>query len=578
MKSAATFSALCLVATLSGAACSSTRGDAPASASELRPLGQAEVLEDLDALGQALRFQYGGLELKKARFGFDLDAELALARSKIQTATTEGDRIRPLYELLAKLKDGGIALTFRLHANESVESSLPFSVVPVQDAYYVQSTTSEAIHFSDKLVAIDGISTEELERRLLPLTEVGTREATRHRVAAQLTARPFYAPADLRPHRATARVTLERANGAALTVDVPWGSVAAPSPLTDEFAPFYLTAPVREALGLIDVWPKTETLTRFGLYDSGAAGPLPDAGAPGDAGTAIPDFALEMNRSFYPLRGYTYHSGGKTILLVRISSFDTKWRNYGTNVGWLGALLSDHLGQDSPADVVVIDVTRNPGGQASFAQGIASLFTTKPIANTVEASRANRLLVDDLLTTFLGADPAAKPIWKQRLDDAQAACDKGDFLAPFAPVAGVNLGPTFPFVGVNSAGSNMLPPHPLVQWSKPVLLLQDALSSSTTEAFAALLEHGTSAKSFGARTAGSGGTRKSVTLPNSAATFQFPTGLFGPYEEKVDRIHLVENDGVTPDYPYDLSAYDLRGGYVGYAAAFSTVAAGLVSK
>jgi hypothetical protein len=99
--------------------------------------GQDEALEDLAQVGSAIRASYGALTYKKARCGFDLDAALAQARSEIMQATNEGDRVRPIYRLLAQLRDGHVSLTFPVQATDSATSGLPMIVTPIEDAFVV---------------------------------------------------------------------------------------------------------------------------------------------------------------------------------------------------------------------------------------------------------------------------------------------------------------------------------------------------------------------------------------------------------------------------------------------------------
>jgi C-terminal processing protease CtpA/Prc len=108
-----------------------------------------------------------------------------------------------------------------------------------------------------------------------------------------------------------------------------------------------------------------------------------------------------------------------------------------------------------------------------------------------------------------------------------------------------------------------------------VLVLHDELSGSCAEACPKVLQSGGIVKTFGARTMGLGGTVEPVaTLQFSRATLILSRGLNGVFGRD-GVISLIENAGVTPDYPYKRTIADYRGGHLGYVTAFSQVASTL---
>jgi hypothetical protein len=587
-----------LFASLLPACSARPSGDDSAAPSKLEALSVDEALGDLDVLASTIRREYGALSYKKARFGFDLDAEVAIAKAKIQAGQTEGDRVRPFYELLAKLRDGHIGLAYRLRGDDTSEWSLTDTfVTPIGGAYYLSAApTTSGLQVGDKLVSIDGIAAERLEAALSPLIQTGTPECTRHKLGLQMTQRPFYVPAELQPTGPTAKVVVEHADGTSFTTDVAWvaktgmaGQVVVPTPsdtaseppmLSPHLAylvatlqqraqstPIWLTQKVRDTFGVVDVTPQTATLSEFGVYTS----------------PAIPEATTAMR---FPNRAYKYGFNGKTVLVVRVPTFNLPLQNADENVAWVAAVLANDKAADraattlaeKPADVVVIDVSHNPGGSVPYTQGLAGLFITSPVPNIVQETRASRRQLSSLLTSVSNGDAVGRAIWQKRYDDTEAAYDRGDELAPFAAMSGQFLGPKFPFVGVQQSGDNMLPPHPTVRCEKPLLVLHDELSGSGGDAFPTILQNAGVAKTFGARTAGAGGAVMSVQLPYSGAVFSFPVGLFGAYDAEPARVRLVENNGVTPDFPHAVSIDDFRGGYVDYSTAFSQIATSLPNR
>jgi hypothetical protein len=568
----------------------------------LRALSREEALEDLAQVGSTLRAFYGPLEYKKERFGFDLDAELAKAKAAIELGEDEADRVRPVYELLAKLQDGHVSYSYPLRSDESAEASLPFVVTPVEGQWVVARVNAPetTIKRGDTLVAIDGKGTRELEESIAKIVWSGRREAARHGIGVRMTNRPFYVPRELKVRDgATAQVILQREDGEFYVRDIPWtfrkgiaGQVLPPRPVptaqmpstdlayspetayvigteagTDATTfevgsqvPYFLTPQVREALGIVEVAPKTETLTTMGVS-------LPPPPAP----------------SSIPFRAFKYKHADKTILLVRIPSYTVPNNGYMNAIGWLSALIKESSTPaatppeslaDTPADVVVIDETHNPGGSVPYVSGLARLFISSPIPNFVQANHADRPWIASWLQQANAADAAAQPLFLERMRALEQAHDEGKWLGPFAPLAGSIQGPNAPLSVEAVAGSDMLTPYPLAHWSGPLLVLHDELSGSGGDAFPLLLQNGGAAKTFGATTSGLGGSvQPMATLAHSGGTLNVTRGLFGAHNPQGPvPTRLIENNGVVPDYPHTVTVADFRAGYVGFAKAFSDVA------
>src|SRR5262245_34527517 len=97
------------------AACSAIAPEATgATGDELRGLNKREALSELSQIGDAIRAYYGPLEYKQQKFNWNLDQALATAKSEIEAGNNEADFVRPVYKLLASLKDGHISYTYPL--------------------------------------------------------------------------------------------------------------------------------------------------------------------------------------------------------------------------------------------------------------------------------------------------------------------------------------------------------------------------------------------------------------------------------------------------------------------------------
>lgn len=452
------FKALAVLGLTVATACSA-RQDVATGESDLRGISTTEALSELSAVGDAIRAYYGPLELKQNRFGFNLDAELAAAREKIKVGTTEGDRVRPIYELLAKLHDGHVYYDYPLPGSATSESSLPMLITPFGDEYAIDHVKgSQDLTAGDIVVSIDDLPVKELARILAPLVGDGNPDSERIWVADMMTHRSFYFPSALAPRGPRAHVVVKKPDGSQVETDLPWttntGGLprvptsttppapgAVPSPYGQhltrgatlsrrgrerrlrkrelaapeaglesfgELKPFWMTPRVIAELGIHPVAPKTETLTAMGVT-------LP---------AVAPNAAPGTSPKFLSLGAYKYVYEGKTVLVIRVPEFDVPDSSnstedfYSENMAWVTALLKDNVGpqvatparapassdgtaepaptaEDAPADVVVLDDTDNPGGSVDYALALASLFTTKPIPSMVQAMHADRKWLAD---------------------------------------------------------------------------------------------------------------------------------------------------------------------------------------
>jgi len=627
-----TSSTIALALLVGVAACSAPESPSRGSTAQerdddLRGISRDEAVSELRQIGDAIRAYYGPLEYKRARFGFDLDKELAEAIAETEQSSTEGDRVRAVKRLLAKLRDGHVGYEFPIRGDGSVTSYAPLVVEPIEGSFVVslvRPALSGQVARGDVLVSVDGKSTDELERLLTPLVQNATEESTRQFVALGMRKREFFFPNELRPQGATAHFVFRRADGTEYAVDVPWqrldagldsltslsaiqasasvASAARPQMLPDDAGfsrrtasllqtaslvtrgssePIFFSEKLKSDFNIVEVKPKPQSLAALGVAVPSMNG--------GDGGSEDESPTLSM-------RAYKYAHKGKTVLLVRIPTFQLGDDRYAENIAWLGALLRDNMVaptagaalRDTPADVVVVDETHNGGGAIAYASALASLFATGPIPNIVQAHRADRKWLEgynifaarivDFGQSSSQDVSAEHNAVVRRARGLESAIDASSWLAPFAPFVGGLARPNAPDTYASLVGGEMLTPDPAVRWTKPVLVLHDELSGSSADIFPALLQAGGVAKTFGMRTNGLGGSVEEVlTLPFSRAKLFLTRGLFAPYQADgtYDSADYIENNGVTPNFPYAHTLADFRAGFVKYVTAFSDVAVSL---
>ena len=370
------------------AACSTSTDATAESDNDLRGISATEAQSELTAVGDAIKAYYGPLDFKGQRFGFNLTAEVAAAKVKIKAGKTEGDRVRPIYELLAKLHDSHVSYQYPLPSSSSAEYDLPMLITPFEGKYLVDLVAKNpTIGRGDVLESIDGYTPQQLNSMLSSLTGEGNPDTETIMTASIFTFRPFYVPNVLIPTGPTAHVVVTHADGTTAAIDLPWkktagglagpvaASTAAPaastaaSPAAAKVAMPHVGAMFSGHAGFLRQ-KKQEIIAGLGEFSSlqpwwltaassktltGIKSASPKAATLAALGVTLPAPTLDAQGNpqppaFLGLGAYKYQYEGKTILVVRIPGFeapqsqDPNEDTYGENIAWLAALLQDNLG------------------------------------------------------------------------------------------------------------------------------------------------------------------------------------------------------------------------------------------
>lgn len=560
----------------------------------LRDVGRNEAIADFESVVTALDGLYGPMARKKSRYGLDLtrlelDGLQSLAKTRGDSAT-----FRATAKFLHAFHDGHVSFSPSVLSDGSRQVALPLLVAPVEGRYLVYAWGDALVGQvtrGDELVRIDNVSPQRLVELFGVLDSVPRQKTAEALAAYSITFRSFMIPERFLPTvGAAARLEFRRADGSTYTVQTPWLSnrpaprLAAPARksraesmlhpqalASDQFQdviraqsgdtnqtgsigsnrPFFLTNSVVAHFGITPVRPSDERLSTLGVTPCTGSNPA----------------SYDCYRSFAGT--YTYQ--GKRVLLVRIPSYETSADpGYANDVSYLRAVLADYQDQ---SDVLVLDDTNNPGGEVNFALTLFSSLISAPATNVGFAFHADRRSVNDLRSIaeyyaqFGG--PAA-----QLADRYFAAADATER----AYDAHQPLGPLVPLVPFAYDDDRVMPDSD-VHWAKPIVVLTNELSFSGGDLFPMIVKNNHVGTIFGQTTAGLGGNVEEVlTTTYSQATLRVTRSLYAPMDQasQVPFGTLVEDQGVTPDVPHQLTVADFRAGYVDYVEHFSATAVGLL--
>jgi hypothetical protein len=530
------------------------------------------MLQNLDFIQSAFAAQYGPGQWKESHNGWDLDAQIAAAKQKVQS--TPNITIAQYHDVLRQffnsMKDFHVSVQFA----STEASSLPFTISGAGGHYFITSINTDRLspasfpfHVGDELISFGG----------KPIAQV----------VAQLQAR-LGGNTDL-TDRALAEMYLTSRSGAGFG-DVTNGPVnvsvkpkgsdqVVTRQLTWDYSPELVSNPVRQPFGIQSV-PSTPT----------SAPAIPSMLSPMAAQTSGPDaaanpFGLGNKQSFVPPLGdvvwksdddaifYAYMfktPGGHTSGYVRIPSYETD--DADAAVAEFAALMK--LFQDK-ADGLVIDQVDNPGGSVPYLYALASMLAKDPLTtpphhvaitqdDVTQAAQlvalAPRVTSDAIAQQALGGGvgrtldgyPITRdPVWLNMLDYSRFV------------IAQWNQGKTLTDP-VHIEGVNAINPSNVAAFTKPILLLINELDFSGGDFFPAIMQDNKRATLFGTRTAGAGGFVRQVTYPNQVGIAQFT--MTGSIAVRADH-QPIENLGVTAEVQYSPSAADLQDGFQEYAHA-----------
>lgn len=530
------------------------------------------MVGDLDFIRNVFEVKYAPSAWKKELFAWDLDKEWEKARAVLlakEAPTTEDFRYI-LKRFFASAHDYHVGIHF--YSTES--ATLPFFLKGTKSGYFIayvdpawQSTLSEG----DEVISFGGRPVDQVIQDLMK-NEIGGTSATDKALAEFILTYRNASSGDKVPQgdvvvevkrkgvQKSEQITLRWHYSAESIKDVAQIGKSVALNVTKCFPASSKHASELSFLNKMMVHPQWKHWQR-----------LAKEGNP---------HVLGAHTSFLPLLGRKmWESDEESPFDAYIFKMPLGHQSAGQYVGYVRIphYMGDTLEAEKFAEIIafleeqtdmlVVDQVNNPGGSVFYLYALASMLTDRPLETPkhhllltqeeVYLAYALLALVQDVrddagVKEALGESIGGYPIDYAFVLKLKQFCavlieewEEGHHFTK----------PTFLF------GFDDIKPHPVVRYTKPILLLINNLDFSGGDFFPAILQDNKRATILGTKTAGAGGYVIATHFPNQSGIAAFTvTGSFAMRKDKSP----LENLGVTADIQYELTQNDLQSGYSDY--------------
>ncbi|MFH1723830.1 MAG: protease-like activity factor CPAF, partial [Elusimicrobiota bacterium] len=571
----------------------------PAAHADGQQLVKRQMVRTLDYVASVFSGHYAPLEWKNKKFGTDLKREYDKAKSQIQKSphitTREFQRIVAAF--VRSLKDYHVGIQF--YSTEM--ASLPLDIVGAGGKHFIAHIDRKALpeetfpfQVGDQVVEFDGRPVQEAVSQLRQSKSANT-FLTDTAVAEMLLTHRARQGGNHVP-QGPVRLKIKTRTGEVRSAQLEWRYMEEMVPedvpvrdggnLFESLDPLKQDAPPADA-GQTSAFAKArEALQRliplalhpFAALLSKMAGPETDN--PFQIG-ARKSFVPELGEIQWeapgrsPLHAYIYKTeDGKRVGYIRIPSY--------MQDAMVAELFGDIIAEfEQKTDALVLDQVNNGGGSLFFMYGILSRLTGRPLkvpkqrimVGEAEAFQAAKTVkIDPLVRTDFDAMQVLGPsldgysvtmkLWRQFVSYARFV------------LAQLKAGRRLTELG-DMLGVDQVEPHESQRYTKPIIVLTNALDFSAADFLPAILQDNKRAKTFGVRTAGAGGAVQMMQFPNqfgiAGISYTITLALRANGQP-------IENLGVKPDIGYRLTEKDIAEGFSGYKQALNKAVARMIKK
>ncbi len=490
----------------------------------------AQRLFAIDFIHQSFKTRYAPLEWKQKEFGWDLEKEIAGAKSQLHESLTDEDFQKIVSSLLQSPLDYHVKARF--YATE--QAMLPFSIKSAEGRYFFSSIEQDDFPFEvgDELISMDDTPIAKIINALKPK-------------------RQNHGPTD----QELAEITLTNRK-ASLGDEIPSSLVILTGIKKGE-------AKLTRCVLSWDYVPElikkghSRLLAQTNELIPSKRGYFPFLGAP--------IWQAPSHHTFFAyLFSFPLGKQVATIGFIRIPTYS--FENSEKAVQDF-ALAIDTF--QRRADLLVIDQTDNSGGSILTMYSLLSMLTDLPLdvlRHDVCLNEADVYLSYKQWAVFDGiqSDEKAKATLGRAFEGYPvsssfvAAMQERNRLLIQEWQKGQMFIPGFLY------GISSITPHPQIRFSKPILCLIDPLDMSCGDFFPAILQDNQRAILMGQQTAGAGGFVNRIEFPcqNSIKHIDLTASM-----AKRKSGEYIENNGIKPDVEYIPTVIDLQNNYVEYTQA-----------
>lgn len=534
---------------------------------------KSKMYGDIDFIKNTLKIQYAPLEWKSVYSGWDLDAEITNAKTLI--ASKQNITVKDYQYIVKRFLNttDDYHVSIRFYSTEA--ASLPFRIKGAKGRYFFtfidRSRLSPSIYpikEGDELISFNGKPIAQAVDEFKKL-EVGTGNslATQAIAESYFTGR-FGAEGHEVPKGPVMLTVKSKHTGKISSYQIMWNYI--PEQIKNPFAHNRLMAhtqtlkPNKTSISLPlknhPLFQKMMLATHYENFKTGAS--RDDLGA---KQSFIPLLGKKIWEADYLSSFHAYlfeNADHKKIGYIRIPHYV----NFTDEVEQFKTIMQ--FFQEN-SDALVIDQINNPGGRLFYLYALVSMLTDQPVSaprHRISLTQKEIAFAIEVLPILeeIQTDEDAQVVMGDLMEGNKVTFQSAQFFLNYLRFiidewnAGqITTSPIYLW------GIDFIPPHPEVQYTKPIVVLINSLDFSGGDFFPAILQDNKRATLLGTQTAGAGGFVLNASFPNIFG-IEFFTYTASLAERNDNRV--IENLGVTPDVYYEISADDLQNNYREYVS------------
>lgn len=563
----------------------------------LMAASQERMLGDLDSIRNAFKVLYAPAEWKNKFLGWDLDTEIEKAKANV--IASSGKMTTKDFQILVKnflnsTRDYHVSVVFY----SSEKASLPFRVKGAGGKYFISyinrkrlSLKSFPFSVGDELLLFDGRPVDEVIKELM-CGETTSNEQTDKALAEGYLTHRSGMLGHIVPKGTTTITVLPTGASKPSSFQLIWNykPEKVPQPPKPKALPTLnplskslrkpkdkkkeiLKDPIFQKLLLV---PHFNHLMSENEEDEEEEQEEPEI--IGSRNSFIPILGRiwwETSENC-PFNAYLFELEDRKLAgYVRIPSYMPSSFNDIEEFEKIIAFMEER------SDALVIDQVDNPGGSVFYLYAMAAMLTDQALStpkHRMSITQADVYVATTMIPFFesIHSNSEARMFLGESLLGTPVTHQLSQFMLNFFRfiVEEWNAGRQFtePYF---LYGIDHINPNLGVHYTKPILVLINSLDFSGGDFFAAILQDNHRATLMGSRTAGAGGFLSRFKFPNlnGIAEVRFT----GSIAERSDK-SPIENLGVIPDIPYEITENDLRHNYTEYAEAICNALSELLGK